>query len=137
LYSNAYPTSLAGLTLSLPIFQGTKRLQNLSKARLEVERRDLDIVNLRNTINTEYVQALAAYKSNYTNWQVLKQNVDLANDVYRVVSLQYREGIKTYLDVIVAQSDLRTAELNYYNALYQLLSSKIDLEKALGTLAVR
>jgi len=137
LYSNAYPTSLAGLTLSLPIFQGTKRLQNLSKARLEVERRDLDIVNLRNIINTEYVQALAAYKSNYTNWQVLKQNVDLANDVYRVVSLQYREGIKTYLDVIVAQSDLRTAELNYYNALYQLLSSKIDLEKALGTLAVR
>jgi len=137
LYSNAYPTSLAGLTFSLPIFQGTKRLQNLSKARLQVERVDLDIVNLRNTISTEYVQALAAYKSNYTNWQVLKQNVDLANDVYRVVSLQYREGIKTYLDVIVAQSDLRTAELNYYNALYQLLSSKIDLEKALGILAVR
>jgi len=137
LYNNNFPSAYAGLTLALPIFQGGKRLQNLSKARLEVDRADLDIVNSRNTINTEYVQALASYKSNYTNWQFLKQNVDLAKDVYHVVSLQYREGIKTYLDVIVAQSDLRTAELNYYNALFQLLSSKIDLEKALGTLTVQ
>jgi outer membrane protein TolC len=137
LYSQSFPNAYLGLTLDLPIFQGTKRLQNLSKARLQVDRTNLDIENLANTINTEYVQALADYKSNYTNWQLIKQNVDLAKDVYKVVSLQYREGIKTYLDVIVAQSDLRTAELNYYNALFQLLSSKIDLEKALGTLNVQ
>lgn len=137
LYNNAFPNGYVGLTLDLPIFQGGRRLKNLSKARLEVDRADLDIVNAKNTINTEYVQALASYKSNYANYDVLKQNVNLAKDVYNIVSLQYREGIKTYLDVIVAQSDLRTAELNYYNALFQLLSSKIDLEKALGTLAVQ
>ena len=137
LYYNSIPSLFAGLTLNLPIFTGTKRLQNLSKAHLEVERTDLDIENTKNTINTEYVQALAGYKSNYTNWILIKQNVDLARDVYKVVSLQYREGIKTYLDVIVAQSDLQTAELNYYNALFQLLSSKIDLEKSLGTLNVQ
>jgi outer membrane protein TolC len=137
LYNKSFPNAYAGLTLAIPIFQGNKRLQNLSKARLQVDRADLDIINSRNTINTEYVQALAGYKSNFTNWQFLKQNVELAKDVYTVVSLQYREGIKTYLDVIVAQSDLRTAELNYYNSLFQLLSSKIDLEKALGTLTVQ
>jgi outer membrane protein TolC len=137
LYNQTYPSAYAGVTLNIPIFQGTKRLQNLSKARLQVQRSDLDIINSQNTINTEYVQALASYKSNYTNWQILKQNVDLAKDVYKVVSLQYREGVKVYLDVIVAQSDLRTAELNYYNALFQLLSSKIDLERSLGILTVQ
>lgn len=137
LYSQSFPNAYAGLSLALPIFQGTKRLQNLGKARLRVERTDLDIENSANTINTEYVQALASYKSNYTSWKLVRQNVDLAKDVYKVVSLQYREGVKTYLDVIVAQSDLRTAELNYYNALFQLLSSKIDLEKSLGILGVQ
>lgn len=137
LYNNSTPSGYVGLTLNLPIFQGNKRLQNLSKARLQADRADLDIANSKNTINTEYVTALASYKSNYTNWALLKQNVDLAKDVYKVVSLQYREGVKTYLDVIVSQSDLRTAELNYYNALFQLLSSKIDLQKALGTLSVQ
>lgn len=137
LYNRSFPNAYAGLSLALPIFQGTKRLQNLGKARLETERADLDIVNSANTINTEYVQALASYKSNYTGWKLIQQNVGLAKDVYKVVSLQYREGVKTYLDVIVAQSDLRTAELNYYNALFQLLSSKIDLEKSLGILSVQ
>ena len=137
LYSNANASGYYGLTLSLPIFQGTKRLQNLSKAKLQDERADQDLLNSENTINAEYVEALGDYKSNYTSWVLLKQNVDLAKDVYKVVSLQYREGIKTYLDVIVAQSDLRTAELNYYNSLFELLSSKIDLEKSLGTLTVQ
>lgn len=136
LYNNAYPSGYAGLSLALPIFQGTRRLQNLAKAKLEVERTDLDVVNTRNTINTQFTQALASYKSNYIAWQTVKQNVDLAKDVYNVVSLQYREGVKTYLDVIVAQSDLRTAELNYYNSLFQLLSSKIDLKRSMGTLTV-
>ncbi len=134
LYSNSIPNGYVGLTLNLPIFQGTKRLQNLSKARLQATRTDLDIENEANTINTEFVQAMSDYKSSYTNYTLIRDNVSLAKDVYKVVSLQYREGIKTYLDVIEAQSDLRTAELNYYNALFQLLSSKIDLEKALGIL---
>ncbi|MBW4889262.1 TolC family protein [Mucilaginibacter sp. HMF5004] len=137
LYSHSYANSLVGLTVSIPVFTGTKRLQNLSKARLQVDRADLDIVNTRNLINTQYVQALAVYKSSYNDYTTLKQNVALARDVYNVVSLQYREGIKTYLNVINAQSDLHTAELNYFNALFNVLSGKIDLQKALGTLPVQ
>ena len=136
LYSKSFTNAYAGLTLTFPIFQGGRRLKNLSKARLQVERTDLDMINQKNVINTQYVQALAGYKSNYNNWQTLKENVALATDVYNVVSLQYREGIKTYLDVIVAQSDLRTAQLSYYNALFQVLSSRIDLQRALGTLPI-
>jgi outer membrane protein len=134
LYNNGLPTGYVGLTLSVPIFQGTKRLQNLAKARLQVQRSDLDLENTKNSINTEYTQALAAYKSNYASYRLIRENVDLASDVYKVVSLQYREGVKTYLDVIVAQSDLRTAQLSYYNALFNLLSSKIDFQRALGIL---
>lgn len=137
LYSRTFPNSLVGLNVAIPIFTGTKRLQNLSKARLQVDRADLDIVNTKNLINTEYVQALAEYKSSYNDYIMLKQNVALAQDVYHVVSIQYREGIKTYLDVITAQSDLHTSELNYYNALFNVLSGKIDLQKALGTLSVQ
>jgi outer membrane protein TolC len=58
--------------------------------------------------------------------------VEMAREVYNIVMLQYREGVKAYLDVIVAESDLQTSEINYLNALFQLLESKIDLERALG-----
>ncbi|WP_448697901.1 TolC family protein [Mucilaginibacter sp. AW1-3] len=137
LYSRSFPNSLVGLNVAIPIFTGTKRLKNVSKARLQIDRIDLDIVNTRNLINTEYTQALAGYKSSYNDYRVLRENVALAKDVYNVVYLQYREGIKPYLNVINAESDLRTSELNYYNALFNVLSTKIDLQKALGTLSVQ
>jgi outer membrane protein TolC len=134
LYNQRLPNSLAGLQLSLPIFQGTRRLQNLRRARLVDQRIDQDILATRNRINTEFQQALSAYKGNYADFVVGQQNLALSKEVYDVVQLQYREGIKTYLDVIVAQTTLRTAQLNYYQALFQVLSSKVDLLRAQGTL---
>ena len=134
LYNVNYPNSYIGLELSLPIFQGGKRIQEIDQAELEVKRSDYDIINLKNSINNEYVQALAAYKSNWYNYVSLKDNLKLANDVYNTIELQYKSGIKTYLDVISAESDLRTTEVNLINAIYQLLSSKLDLQKSLGTI---
>ena len=132
LYANNYPNSFAGLQLSFPIFQGGKRLQNIRAAELQVKRVDWDIVALQTSINTEYVQAMAGYKSNLNQYFVLKDNLALAQEVYNTIQLQYKAGIKTYLDVIIAESDLRTSQVNYTNALYQVLSSKLDVQKALG-----
>jgi outer membrane protein TolC len=103
-------------------------------ARWRVERMDWDIVSLQSIIRTQYEQALAVYKGNLANYSALKENVQLAIEVYNVIRLQYQQGIKTYLDVIVAESDLRTSQINLYTATYELLVSKIDLQKALGTL---
>jgi len=133
LYNQSYPNSYIGLTLGLPIFQGGKRKYNIKQAEWELKRVDLDIVNLENSVNAEYTVALAAYKSNLANFLAVKENVQLAQEVYDVIQLQYRSGIKAYLEVITAETDLRTAQINYFNALYSVLSSKVDVQRALGT----
>jgi outer membrane protein TolC len=134
LYNKNYPNSYVGLELSLPIFQGGKRIQEIEQAKLELLRNKYDFVSLENSINTQYVQAMASYKSNLNNFLELKNNLDLAKDVYNTIQLQYKSGIKTYLELITAELDLRTTEVNYFNALYQVLSSKLDVQKALGTI---
>lgn len=134
LYNVSYPNSFAGLTLAFPIFQGGKRKYNIQQAQWEVKRTDLALAALRNNLNSEYSAALAAYKSSLSNFVAVKDNVLLAKEVYDVIDLQYRSGIKTYLEVIAAETDLRTAQINYFNALYDVLSSKIDVQRALGTL---
>ncbi|MEO8112147.1 MAG: TolC family protein [Ginsengibacter sp.] len=131
-YSRSYPNSYAGILLSVPIFQGGKRLQQIKQAELEITQVDNSITSLQNNINTQYAQALSTYKSNLYNFHSLKENLSLANEVYDVITLQYKSGIKTYLEVISAETDLRTAQINYYNALYQLLSSKVDVAQSLG-----
>lgn len=89
--------------------------------------------DLKNQINTEYALATASYNANLIDWKTSKDNVDLSKEVYDTIKLQYDEGIKTYLDLMTAETDLKTSQLNYLNALYALLSSKLDVQKALGT----
>jgi outer membrane protein len=136
LYDRSYPGSIVGLRLSIPIFQGTKRNQEIKKSQLLEERIDLDLINTRNQINSQYEQAMASYKANLNDWRTAKENVEISEEVYNTIKLQYDEGIKAYLDLMTSETDLRTAQLNYLNTLYSLLSAKLDVQQALGTISL-
>ncbi len=132
LFSNAYPNSYVGLSLSIPIFTGFARTQNIHKSRLEEHILDFEEVRLTNEIYSEYATALGSYKSNFVQLDLMQKNTDLARRTYNIVALQYKQGVVPYLNVITAEENLITSEIGYLNALFQLLSSKIDLEKAMG-----
>ncbi|HVV54256.1 MAG TPA: TolC family protein [Mucilaginibacter sp.] len=132
LFDKGYPTSLIGISFSMPIFTGLSRVNNVRKSQLEEEQLAYDEAGLKSQIYTEYSTALANYKGNLYNLRQLQKNVAMAKRVYFVVTLQYKQGVVAYLNVITAESNLITSEINYLNALFQLLSSKIDLEKSMG-----
>lgn len=134
LYSKDFPASYIGLTLSFPIFQGGRRLWEIRGANLQLNRLQYNFISLRDSIQSEYTRVLSSYKSYLNDYYVQHDNLDLATDVYNTIYLQYKAGVKTYLEVIIAESDLRTTQVNYLNALYAVLKSKLDVEKALGTL---
>ena len=136
LYNQSYPGSIVGLKLNIPIFQGTRRIQEIRKSQLQEKRIDLDLENTKNQINTQYELAMATYKSNLNDWKTSNANVEISKQVYSTIKLQYDEGIKTYLDLMTAETDLNTAQLYYLNSLYSLLSAKLDVKQALGTITL-
>jgi outer membrane protein len=136
LYNKVNTTSLVGFKLTLPLFQGMNRLENLSKAKLQYQRLQLGMDYMKSEINSEYMLALSGYRSNLNELRIAKNNIDIAKDIFNTVKLQYNKGIKAYLEVIVSETDLRTAELNYLNILFRVLSSKMDLEKASGDIKI-
>ena len=132
LYGTNYPNSYVFLTAGVPIFQGGKRRANIKSAKLSVSQIDLELMNLENLMNSQYATALGNYKGSLANYLASKENVNLAQEVYDIINLQYKAGIKTYLEVINAETDLRTSQINYFNALNQVLASKVDAARALG-----
>ena len=135
MFTNSFPYSYAGLSLSLPIFRGFWRLDNIRRSDLQEEMIEQDMLALKSQIQTEYSTALSDYESNLDNYTLLHDNVVMAKEVYDIVYLQYQQGTVPYLNVITAQSNLITSETGYTTALYQLLSSKIALEKAMGLIS--
>ncbi|KEO72986.1 TolC family protein [Anditalea andensis] len=136
LFDRAYPNSLAGLRLSFPIFQGGKRNHDIRVANLELRQLELAQDNLSLQLQREHQEALSNYKSNLYQMYILEGNNQLAEEIYNTVSLQYEAGIKNFLEVIQAETDLRTSRINYYNAVFRLMGSKLDLLKARGQLEV-
>lgn len=136
LFSHAYPYSFVGLSLSMPIFTGFARTNSLHRAELQGQLLDWDEINLRSAIYSEYTLALANYKSNLYDLSSTRENVGLAKRTYDIVELQYQQGVVAYLNVITAESNLITSEIGYLNALFNLLSSKIDLQRAMGIISV-
>lgn len=132
LYKTNYPFSYAGATLAFPIFQGGKRIAKIQEQKWARKRLDVGLQNMESQLRARYESALALYKSNLASYLAQKENVILATEVYDIINLQYRNGVKAYLDVTVAETDLQTTRINYFNALYQVLASKVEVQRALG-----
>ena len=132
LYSNLYPYSFIGFSVNLPIFTGFYRLNNIKRSKLQEQLLDWNQVSLKSQIYTEYTTALANYKGNLYNLFIMQDNEAMAKNVYDIVTLQYQQGVVPYLNVITAESNLITSQIGYLNALFQVLSNKVDLQKAMG-----
>ncbi|HSZ35141.1 MAG TPA: TolC family protein [Puia sp.] len=132
LYANVYPYSFVGLSINLPIFTGFYRTKNIQKSKLQEQLLDWSQISLKSEIYTEYTTALANYKSNLYNLYTMQDNVAMAKNVYDIVTLQYQQGVVAYLNVITAESNLITSQIGYLNALFQVLSNKVDLQKSMG-----
>ena len=63
-----------------------------------------------------------------------KRNLNLAEKSLAILKAENKEGLTTNLEVTVAEAELKAAQTNYYNALYDALVSKADYEKATGNL---
>jgi outer membrane protein TolC len=134
LLATAYPNSVVGVSLNLPLFTGLSRIESVRRSKMQEKLFDYSQQYLESVIYNQYTTAIANYKSNLFNMHAQQDNAAMARNVYNIVDLQYRQGIVPYLNVITAQSNFISSEIGYLNALFQVLESKIDVEQAMGNI---
>lgn len=125
---------LAGLKLYLPIFDGLLKTKKIQQNKLKIEQISYQRMKLENSINLEVKQSRYNLMTQIEQLENQKENMQLAQEVYRDTKLKYQEGVGSNLAVIEADNAYKTAQTNYFNALYEALLAKVDYEKALGIL---
>jgi outer membrane protein TolC len=132
--SNWFGSSLVGLSMSVPIFDGFAKAARIQKNRVQLNQ----LENQRSFLKESFKSQLHAAKANLRNdlniLEVQEANLQLATEVYQIARIKYKEGIGSNLEVVNADAALIEAEINYLGALYDGLISRINLEKALGVL---
>lgn len=129
-----YPYSSIGITLSVPIFSGLQRSQQLQQEKLRLIKIDNSFKMLKSGIDLQIKQAVTTYQNSIQSLDSQKKNMALADKVARVTKIKYQQGVGSNLEVVDAESSLKESQVNYYNALYNTLVAKTDLDKAFGKL---
>lgn len=121
-----------GVTLSLPIFQGFQRSANLSIA--QIEKKDLEEQKraaVRSAKN-EIQSARESLNQSLETAPAREQALELAREGYERAKARLENGMGSQLDVTNAELQLREAEANYAEMVYNYLSAKAEYDQAIG-----
>ena len=124
----------AGLTLNIPIFDGLMKhnMVQQRKAKLNQVYNSYDL--LRNSIDLELEQTRVAYTTAVQDLNMQLENMNLSEEVYNITKTKYQQGVGSNIEVINADADYKQAQVNFFQALYNALLSKVDYLKAQGQL---
>lgn len=121
-----------GFTLSLPIFQGFERSANLSIA--QIEKKDLEEQKrsaLRSAEN-EIQSAREDLDQAIETAPAREKALQLAREGYDRARARLENGLGSQLDVANAELQLREAEANYAQMVFNYLSAKAQYDQAVG-----
>lgn len=134
LYDRRFPAGLVALNFSAPLFSGTRRFRQVELQTVYRRGLDLELESLRQQISRGSTVATSDYRSARLTYLVAAENVAIAREIYDVILLQYREGIEPFLEVVIAENDLRTAQNTSLNALIDALVARLEYRRVSGTL---
>ena len=123
----------AGLTLSIPIWQGgiVQAQVNQAKADEQSARDTLDQAEI--TVGQQTRVAALGIEEAARRVSTTGQAVSLAEEALRLANVRYEAGIATLVEVLNAESQLTQARFNNVNALYDYATSIADLQRATAT----
>ena len=134
IFNRYWSSSTLGLQLNVPIFNGFMRTNQVTEAKLNIEKTRNNIEYLKQTIDFQAAQSRTTLKNAILETQSQHRNLDLANDVLDLAQRKYKAGVGSNLEVTQAQTDQLSAQTNYFNALLDIINAEADLKKALGLL---
>lgn len=121
-----------GVTLSLPIFQGFERSANLQIAKIEQKdielQQEFAIRSAKNEIQSARESLNEAIETAPAREKALSQ----ARQGYERAKARLNNGIGSQIDVTEAEFQLRQAEVNYAQMVYNYLSAKARYDQAIG-----
>ena len=128
-----FPTSTAGLSLNIPLFQGGAKHYKAKQLKVQLSALEDQRENLRRSIELQamsytdnMIKAIEKIESN-------KKGLEQAEKALTISQKMYEVGAGTFLDVANAELGYVQSGLSYNQSVYDFISAKADLEKLLGT----
>src|ERR1700722_7865557 len=129
-----YPTSYIGVSVNVPIFDGFYKDANVRQAKLKLQQTMNNMDSLKIRIDNDVQEAQLRFTAALATLDYQKKNMDLSERVYAQTRKKYEQGLGSNQEITTALSDQKTAQANYFNALYSAIAARVDYLNAIGKL---
>ncbi len=128
--TNAY----LGVAVEAPIFDGGKRDAKAQQNAVKIQKIQNDYAGAEQLMEFEFKRNMADLETQKKVLQLKEEQVDLLENLYDQVLLQYKESTSSLLELLNAEADLRTAKIEYSVQLFDFQQVVLKLLKAQGQL---
>jgi outer membrane protein len=123
-----------GVEMNWNVFSGGRVSKNVQKAAVQVQKSEAELDAAIRKAQTEVKKAYLQVETDQAKLQARQAAMNSADLVARASKAQYQEGLKTMVDVLLAQRNAFSAKQDYLNAQYDYLNHVLQLKAAVGQL---
>lgn len=125
-------TTFVGLQLQVPIFQGFTKKNREQQVKVGIDQLKIQRDFLNQNLSLQARNAITNMQKASEQINSSKEGIAQAERGYSIAQTRYRTGTGTLLELNDAEVALTQAKLNYTQALYDFLRSKVDFETIIG-----
>lgn len=127
-------SAFVGVNMNIPIFDGMQRRQRVEQARINLQKLDNTINQVKQGIDLQQVATRESLTNALLNLDAQERNMQLATSVYETTKKKFEQGLSSSFEVLQSDTELQTAQSNYFAALYNAIVARIGYQASLGRL---
>ncbi len=127
-----YQSSVFGVSLNAPIFSSGIRSAASQRTRIALDQAKTDLDQTRQEIKLNLTTAQSNYQFAIDNYDNSKKNLQLAERIENKNQIKFTEGLSTSFDLRQAQTQLYSAQQQYFQSMLNVINEKANLETVLN-----
>ena len=123
-----------GIEMNWNVFNGGRTQKSIRQASVNVEKSQAQVDAAIRKAETDVKKAYMQVETDQAKLQARKAAMQSSSQVSLASQAQYQEGLKTMVDVLLAQRNAFSARQDYLNSKYDYLLHVLELKASVGKL---
>lgn len=123
-----YGSSVAGFTMSIPVFSSLRRSAKTQQAKIEVAKASEELLQTEKRVLIELENAKTNYQFAINNFQNAQKTLNLAKKIEKKNGIKFIEGIASSFELRQAQMQLYSIQNELLQSMLEVINKKTNLE---------
>ena len=128
-----FQSSLVGVSMNVPIFSSGMRSAKTQRARIALDQAETELKETIQNVTLQLNTAKSNYQFAIEKFENAKKNKALAERIETKNQVKFTEGLSTSFDLRQAQTQLYSAQQQYFQSMLDVINTKAEIETVLNT----